>query len=521
MKNIWFNEDNAHFYCDHPAEEMTDAGCRALVNKYADGGGIEGLLFCANVNRALFDSQVWEPLYVDYDPDGPDDQPALAWLKPEEQKYALDTRGRVWVHNLWLLKERGVDHLAVWLDQCQKREIQGWLTFRFNDCHHADTEDAFWHSSFWRDHPEYRRISYRDEGWIEGAYDFSHPEVVEHHFALIKELCERYDFDGLEIDFVRWVKHFSVGGEAAGAAILTDFLRRTRAELDKAETRTGRKIELGVRVPSDLRASLGWGYDVLTWAREELVDQIALGSFLSHAQWEWDIAIWRTLFGPKVRLLAQPESAMRPFPSSPPIFDYGLLWGGAASALHQGADGVYLFNECYRESPIDKLNREWDNIFDKLIRRTGDLETLRDGARRQVVSYPQISPQGEAPRASLPVSFAKPDAYDLDRFRQTITLRLPLGPKPQTASVELILGADCALDAATADEFQVWFNGQELTPSWVGRPENLILPTNIRSILRADVPPEALLEGINMVEVLPPSIEANFVWAELRVVPSD
>ena len=36
------------------------------------------------------------------------------------------------------------------------------------------------------------------------------PEVRAHKFALIKELCTNYDFDGLEMDFMRFYALFAL-----------------------------------------------------------------------------------------------------------------------------------------------------------------------------------------------------------------------------------------------------------------------------------------------------------------------
>ena len=58
-KTVWMNEDNGHFY-DHPDEDMTVEGCRRLVDVYAHTGTITGILFCVNIQRALYDSDVWE-----------------------------------------------------------------------------------------------------------------------------------------------------------------------------------------------------------------------------------------------------------------------------------------------------------------------------------------------------------------------------------------------------------------------------------------------------------------------------
>ena len=46
-----------------------------------------------------------------------------------------------------------------------------------------------------------------------------HPEVRKHHMALIHELAQRYDFDGLELDWMRFGFHFRPGHEREGAQI--------------------------------------------------------------------------------------------------------------------------------------------------------------------------------------------------------------------------------------------------------------------------------------------------------------
>ncbi|HIM55861.1 MAG TPA: hypothetical protein EYM39_04070, partial [Candidatus Latescibacteria bacterium] len=69
MAGICVNEDIAHFYANHLEEEMTAQGCEALVDFYAQFPDVVQLLFCANVQRALFNSRAWERAYDGYDPE--------------------------------------------------------------------------------------------------------------------------------------------------------------------------------------------------------------------------------------------------------------------------------------------------------------------------------------------------------------------------------------------------------------------------------------------------------------------
>ncbi|RMD73432.1 MAG: hypothetical protein D6820_18600, partial [Lentisphaerae bacterium] len=176
-KNLIINEDNAHFYISHPPQDMTEEGLTRLVQTYAASENLKAITFNVNVQRALFHSEVWEPLYHDYDPDGPPDQPALQWLPPHQRELRPGCHGRTWVHHLWLLHARGIDHFKVWLEACRRYGVEGWLSVRMNDCHHNDHKDAFWHPTLWRERPDLHRAPYRDEGWFEGAFDYGKPEV--------------------------------------------------------------------------------------------------------------------------------------------------------------------------------------------------------------------------------------------------------------------------------------------------------------------------------------------------------
>ncbi len=513
LRSVWVNEDNAHFYDQHPSASMTEQGVRHLVDRYTDGTNVAGLLLCINVKRALFDSAAWEPLYHGYDPDGPDDQPLLASLPPKVRSMEPDQRGRYWVHNLWLLKERGVDHPAVWLDQCRQRGAEAWLSMRMNDCHHNDDEQSFWHSTLWKTRPDLRRCPARDGDWFESAFDYGQPEVVEHHLALLREVCERYDFDGIELDWSRWVRHFKPGHEHQGAAALTDFMREAKRLTQSAAQRQGRAVQLGVRLPTEPQACLDYGYDVITWAKEGLVDQVALAPFFQQAEYEWPVRMWRTILGDDVKLLCQPESIIRPYPEvgiSECFVDHAMLMGSAASALRRGADGIYLFNECYRMSPTDGFSKRDPGLMSRMLNDAGDVDKLRHVRRRHPVSYPQVVSPGSGDRSVLPVPLQKPaGSWSFDRHGDIIVLRIALGDRPATASFTLELG----FDAEQGDEAPVvWLNGSRLDAS--SEPSDVRRPGVVADVLAFDVT-DAAKDDINIVELEPKAQSAgSLVWAE-------
>ena len=77
----------------------------------------------------------------------------------------------------------------------------------------------------------------------------------------------RYDFDGLELDWMRFGYHCKLGYEREGLAIRNDFTAQVSRLLDGWEKKRGHKIKLGARVPSRPQTALGLGYDVATWAQ--------------------------------------------------------------------------------------------------------------------------------------------------------------------------------------------------------------------------------------------------------------
>jgi len=515
MPGICVNEGNAHFYANHPSEEMTAEGVRALVDYYADFPGVSALFFCANAQRALFASRVWERLYDGYDPAAGLDQPALRWLRdPREGQLTLGSQGRCWVHNLWLLEQRGVDHLSLWLERCRERGIEGWLTVRMNDCHYNDVPEAFRPSSFWREHPEYYRAPYREEHGWERALDYAQPAVRQHHLALIRELLERYDLYGLELDWMRGGLHFRPGQEAAGRKTLTDFTSQVRALARRAAQRLGHPIRVGVRVPAKPWEAWTLGYDVRAWVEQHLVDHVAASSFYSGLYCDYPLEEWRTWLGTwRGTLAVCLDSGYTPYPGMPRrAASVEMQCGAAASAYQRGADRVYLLNVCSGERDARRHTAE-------LLPRLADLAAASAGRRRQVITFSQTAPPGTAPDAVLPLPLV--NSYQgaaFARLSSLATLRFPLGPRPVAGRAWLCLGLAAETPRLTGRRFQIWCNGAACAPArrlpWARPTHKAVART-----LTWEIPLEALQDDVNVVEIQPPQVQGAIVWAEIALDP--
>jgi hypothetical protein len=163
------------------------------------------------------------------------------------------------------------------------------------------------------------------------------PEVRELKLRTIEEIFRKYDFDGLEIDWMRKQPYFPPGTEPAHAPILTEMLRKIRQHLNQRGQQRGRPIHLAVRVDESLESCWLDGFDVPTWIESGLIDIIALVSGVL----DIEVEEFKQLAAPK-GVLVYP--CLYGWPSQYNPIPAGLARGVALNYWHQGADGIYLFN---------------------------------------------------------------------------------------------------------------------------------------------------------------------------------
>ena len=270
------NEDNSHFFGTRKPEDMTIEGLHAFVDQYA-GSAVTHLFLNPNAMRASFRSRsrdaIWDP---------------VAGKEPVD----------LWPQNAKRLFAAGLDPYEVWINRCREKGISPWLSMRMNDVHSVDESDNFMHSSFWREHPQCWRVPHGAASpWVNRAMNYAHAEVREHQMAFVRELLERYDADGLELDWMRFGYHLTPGREREEAAILTEFVRATRALTNDWSTKRGHPILFGVRVPAHPDAAAGLGMDAVAWARAGLVDLIVPCPFWSSSDFDIPVELWRERLG--------------------------------------------------------------------------------------------------------------------------------------------------------------------------------------------------------------------------------
>lgn len=400
------NEDCTNFfaYQDFPAGKAGET-----VDRYVDvlaGAGVSVLLCNTNARRTNYRSKVWEAFWDGYDPQGTDDQPFLAAVPPGQRK-----RYRTLVGNMLAVHNEGVDYPARVIQRCRQRGIAPWISLRMNDVHNNDNLEHPFHSALWRKTELFRQ---GHPGYFARALDYAHAEVRDHYRALIGETLERYDLDGLELDFLREPYLFSKGREQEGRQVLTGWLRDIRILVDAAAKRRGHPVSLGVRVPSSLETALGLGLDAPAWAKEGLVDLVVAAPRWATLEFDMPLAKWREALGGRVTLAGGLDVNYRPFPAAPArLVTREEAAGAAVAVLTGGADVVYLFNYFQHGHPGWPVPE-----YQHALKSFSSLEELLKRPRRHALTYRDVTLPDEVYRAPLPASGTQ------------LSFALPLGPVP-------------------------------------------------------------------------------------------
>lgn len=480
------NEDNSHFFGTRKPEDMTVEGLHAFVDQYA-GSAVTHLFLNANAMRASYRSQVRDAIW-----------------DPVKGKEPTD----LWPQNAKRLFEAGLDPYTVWIKRCREKGISPWISMRMNDVHSVDEPDNFMHSTFWREHPECWRVPHGSPGpWVNRAMNYAQPAVREHQMALVQELLERYDADGLELDWMRFGYHLTPGREREEAPILTEFVRAARALAAQWSAKRGHPILLGVRVPAHPDAAAGLGMDGVAWAREGLVDLLIPCPFFSSSDFDIPVELWRERLGDAAeRVTVAPglEFNSRPWPGGAAVAnDLACARGFAASAHDRGADSIYLFNWMDSETrPVEMSD------YQVLLRDGLSADAVARALRRHPVCYRDTVPPNVSSDIQLPI--------DAQTGGQ---LRIHIGPKPAAANVWAVVGL-ATPDAARDVRWEMRLNDRPLEAPEDSSDQAQLGGGPVRAV-RVACPLAAVSGGHNTLSIrqVAGTTPQQIVWVELRIAP--
>ena len=352
--------------------------------------------------------------------------------------------------------QAGYDQVQVMLDRCREHNIQFLACLRTNDRH-----DIAQQAKFYLEHPEWRLEGYA------GGLDYKYEGVRSYVLAFIVEFLDRYDVDGIELDYMRHCHVFRPSEAGENAPILTEFMRETRKLLDLAARKRGRdRLLLSVRVPQTLAECRSLGFDVPGWIQEGLVDCICPSDF------------FYTDFNIRVEDFVEltKGTPCRVYPTIHPLIaehhpeniESANYRAAAQNYYAFGAHGISTYNYHYNW-------RRWiggtRGLVDGWPKTFSYMTQLRDPKAiaqrsRHYLYYPLFSP-------SSPTGAIKHDKIVLDRGKEGSegSLRFRMAEDLRDARLSAMLQFK-VVGMADGDELEVKINGTKVAADQITRRDD-------------------------------------------------
>lgn len=296
-------------------------------------------------------------------------RPLIDETSPSVPKYVSPERVRIFQQ--WL--DDGVNIAEVYIEETKKRGLECFYTYRLNEDPYTE------HYELAEAHPDWLITG----EWEQPLWNFAVPGVRDYKVAICRELVERYNFDGLEIDFARGPIQTLPGHQWEQREHITEFLRRVRQETLAVEQKRGQPVLLAVRIPDNLIGCHFDGLDVETWVRGHLVDFLVLGV----RSYELAIDQFRAIIGDKpIQIFGTfDDHHCTDGYSWPPI----EVWRGVvANWWQQGVDTIQTFNwgvappEVARQLKVKTHGAYFDGtrmipVYQQAYGELGDSEKLK------------------------------------------------------------------------------------------------------------------------------------------------
>lgn len=272
----------------------------------------------------------------------------------------------------------GGDVVQETLDACREHDKDIIGSFRMNDHHYTTDKGWATHNYFWREHPEYWLYDSNLNLW-QRLFNYMHPEVRDFYYSIIEEFCTKYDVDGVELDFQRSLLYFYPDEVERGKEVMTGFVGKVRAFLDRIGEERGKYLKLCVRIPQTIKGCEEAGLDVVTWDKLGFIDIVNISRGDEHSL-EMGVEEFKSnLENAKVNVeMSWLTYQLLPMQRFTTVENY---YAAAYNLLARGADGLSAFN-------IGWLREDKTPVIDALNGIT-DVEVLKTKEKHYVISNGQ------------------------------------------------------------------------------------------------------------------------------------
>jgi hypothetical protein len=471
QRRVIFNNDGDDaWYAGAP---LTKEGFLSMRLDHIGDCGVDSMFYCTtmSINSFTHDSQITEVFTT---------------------KSGLASNNRM----SELIKVQ-TDPLKLAIETCRQHDIEIIWTLRMNDVHDSFVPQFL--SQWKKDHPQLlmgtpeqaEETDVRHPLHFWSWADFERQEVRDVILVAVKDVLDRYDVDGIDLDFQRHICYFKETRRyepvtAEHCEMLTNLVGKIRKEVLAASEQKGKPILLSTRILATLEQNRRFGLDVEKWADNGYLDFITTGCGYDpftmpddmirrgHA---WGLPVYRCFSGSAMLQEEVQHSDLLPQ-------NLAAWRAAAANAWYDGVDGIMSFN-LFPKLPgtpqTETARTAW--------REMGDPKGLVGKDKLYCIEHLHYDDYcylfKSVPREGrLPVTIFK---------GATVTRNLPVADDiPGLANrIEKLRLRVCLAGFEAGDKINVKMNGAELAlapekPSWVV----------------GDVPPEVMKQGKNKLAVV-------------------
>lgn len=521
MSGIMFDLDGDHFYHSrvNHIELIDEEYLKKVMRQYKDTDITD---FVLSINGCL--SSVPSKVKTSI---------AEKYLRKEEIGKKVDYSESCAKTAYYIYNVLGLDLYKIWIDTLKEIGINPWLSFRMNDVHCQINElPNFCQNDFFYEHmEEYARIHGRkSEFYFDRARDWLIEDVRCEMYDYIEEQLNTYDIYGIVLDFQREFVCFPPGREEEGRDIMTNFMRSVKKLVEKAKEKYSHKIKIAIRGHADPIECFNLGFDVVTYAREGLIDMyIASPRFIS-TNTDMPIAYWKNLLSQYgIEIAGASERMIQPYPNA------ALKWnseetfqtvethlGTAAGIFSQGADKYYIFNTFDETDEMIDADCKESNVIYKSAEITVEDGTFKDGAytlfttagsmekiskcvRKCIYTFRDFNSIWKKQSSQLPA--------ELNEGSQPYYIKINTGTLKDNDKVYLRLGTD-----GKAEDLEILVND---TPVEFIGAEECGYPVHTKNkVYKYIIPPKAYAPFGQVVEIICRSNGGLIVdYADITIVP--
>ena len=163
--------------------------------------------------------------------------------------------------------DAGIDAAEIVEQTCHRAGLQFWPAARMN-------ASLVYRSKIHDEHPDWIMTQQNWWGYFRPMFNYEIPGVRQYMLNIFREMVERYDADGLLLNYARYSPLFYADRDLQCADLLTDYMGEIRAMLDEVGQAKGKRLGFAAQVLARPNDGRRFGHNVFDWISRGYFDYV-------------------------------------------------------------------------------------------------------------------------------------------------------------------------------------------------------------------------------------------------------